>query len=70
MSNMDMTTFYFPGSRENLKMSTEDTESSSSGEDGQPSEEEKILTDLMIGFVGTQDNDISYEALLQHIDFN
>ena len=69
MANIDMTTFYFQGSRESLKMSTEDTESSSSGEDGQPSEE-KILTDLMIDFVGTQDNDISYETLLQHIDFN
>ena len=67
---MDMTTFYFPGSRENLRMSTEDTESSSLGEDDQPSEEEKISDDLMIGFVGTQDNDTSYEALLQHIDFN
>ena len=53
-----MTTFNFPGSRENLKRSTEDTESSSLGEDDQPSEEEKILTDLMVGFVGTQDNEI------------
>ena len=51
-------------------MSTEDTKSSSSGEDDQPSEEEKISDDLMIGFVGTQNNDTSYETLFQHIDFN
>ena len=70
MANMVITTFYFPGSRENLKMSTEDTESFSSGEEDLLSLEEKILTDLMIGFVGTQNNDISYETLLQHIDFN
>ena len=70
MANMVITNFYFPGSRENLKMSTKDTESFSSGEEDLLSLEEKILTDLMIGFVGTQNNDISYETLLQHIDFN
>ena len=67
---MDMTTFYFPGLTSSLKMTSDEFDSSPSDEDENPGEEEKIQEDILVGFVSNENNDIHYETVLQHIDFN
>ena len=67
---MDMTTFYFPGLTSSLKMTSDEFDSSPSNEDENPGEEEKIQEDILVCFVSNKNNDIHYETVLQHIDFN
>ena len=67
---MEMTTFYSPGLTSSLKMTSDEFDSSSSDEDENPGEEVKIQEDILVGFVSNENNDIHYETVLHHIDFN
>ena len=64
---MDLTKFYFPGSRSSLRMANEESDCSSFDEDNSSAEEEKIWNDPLIGFVGSNTNDARYETIQKRL---
>ena len=64
---MEITTFYFPGWRGTLKMAND--ESDDSGSDGslESAEEGKVSDNPLVGFVGSDADEMHYEIIFESI---
>ena len=61
-----MTTYYYPGAESDLKMDSEESDSSSASEESKELDSPMIHADSLSGFVGPKDKDISYEQVIDH----
>ena len=62
----DMTNFYFPGSRQRLRLIEKDFDNPSSNEEMSEDEIDNNGDNQTRGFVGWEKNDITYRFMLEH----
>ena len=67
---LNITTFYYFGSNQNLKLISVELETSDSDEEERDSEEEKMAADMLRGFVGTQPGDTPYGTMLDYFELS
>ena len=67
---MDITKFYLPGSGDSLRMSSGDSDISSSDQDSSSEEETEVDPGLVSGFVGSKSGEIYYGLVLEYIKYD
>ena len=67
---MDITKFYLPGSGDSLRMSSGDSDISSSDQDSSSEEEMEVDPGLVAGFVGSKSGEIYYGLVLEYIKYD
>ena len=67
---MDITKFYLPRSGDSLRMSSGDSDISSSDQDSSSEEEMEVDPGLVAGFVGSKSWEIYYGLVLEYIKYD
>ena len=63
---MELTTFYYPGCRPDIKMNPGGSDGSSSDEEMKSAQEEEGSDSELVGFVGTDKDEVPYASLMEH----
>ena len=66
----DTTNFYYPDSRQRLKLIEENFDTAGSDEDMSEEEDNSSDRNRLSCFVGWEASDMSYEAMLEHLEFS